>query len=107
MIICVCHRVSHHDIARAVSEGCASFEELQFELQVATGCGACRDCAVETFEAHGCPGAQAGRSSHTSPAGHAPYGSHLVAHAGAGERAAQSVRRLIPVQALAAQAAGA
>ena len=34
MIICVCHRVSHHDIARAVREGCASFEELQFELQV-------------------------------------------------------------------------
>lgn len=103
MIICVCHRVSHHDIARAVSEGCASFEELQFELQVATGCGACRGCAVETFEAHGCPGAQAGRSGHTGPAGHPAFGGH----AGAGERAAQSIRRLIPVQALAAQGAGA
>ena len=53
MIICVCHRVSHHDISRAVREGCPSFEALQARLQVGTRCGACRGCARDTFEAHG------------------------------------------------------
>jgi bacterioferritin-associated ferredoxin len=52
MVICLCHRVSDRDIARAAREGCASFEELQFELAVATGCGHCHDCARETFDHH-------------------------------------------------------
>jgi bacterioferritin-associated ferredoxin len=52
MIVCICHRVSDRDIARAVREGCASFEDLQDGLRVATGCGRCRDCACETFQAH-------------------------------------------------------
>ena len=50
MIICICHRVSDRDIARAVQGGCASFDELQFELFVATSCGKCHDCARETFQ---------------------------------------------------------
>ena len=58
MIICVCHRVSDRDIARATQAGCASFEELQFDLSVATACGKCHDCAQETFEYHA---AQMGR----------------------------------------------
>lgn len=49
MIICICHRVSDRDIARSVREGCDSFEELQAELAVATGCGACHDCAQASF----------------------------------------------------------
>lgn len=52
MIVCVCHRVSHRDIARAVRQGCASFEDLQDELRVAQGCGACNDCAREVFDEH-------------------------------------------------------
>jgi len=52
MIICVCHRVSDRDIARAAHQGCASFDELQFELSVATSCGQCHDCARETFSHH-------------------------------------------------------
>jgi bacterioferritin-associated ferredoxin len=52
MIVCVCHRVSDRDIARAVQHGCGSFDQLQDELRVATGCGACNDCAHDTFEAH-------------------------------------------------------
>jgi bacterioferritin-associated ferredoxin len=51
MIVCVCHRVSDRDIAHAVGEGCASFDELQDHLRVGTACGACGDCARETFEA--------------------------------------------------------
>jgi bacterioferritin-associated ferredoxin len=52
MIICVCHRISDRDIARMVRDGCASFDELQFELAVATCCGKCHDSARETFDAH-------------------------------------------------------
>ena len=52
MIVCVCHRVSDRDIARAAREGCASFDELQHELAVATACGACHDCARDAFRHH-------------------------------------------------------
>ena len=52
MIVCVCRRVSDRHIAAAVRDGCTSFEELQAELGVATGCGACNSCARETFERH-------------------------------------------------------
>lgn len=52
MIVCVCHRVSERDIAHAVRDGCASFDQLQDELRVATACGACDDCARHTFETH-------------------------------------------------------
>jgi bacterioferritin-associated ferredoxin len=52
MIVCICHRVSDRDIARAATEGCASFDELQFELSVATACGHCHDCARATFDQH-------------------------------------------------------
>lgn len=50
MIVCVCHRVSDRDIAHAVKAGCGSFDELQDELRVATACGACDDCAQQTFD---------------------------------------------------------
>jgi bacterioferritin-associated ferredoxin len=46
MIICVCHRVSDRDISKMSREG-ASFDELQWELGVATQCGRCEDCARE------------------------------------------------------------
>jgi len=62
MIVCVCHRVSDRDIARIAQRGCASFDELQFELLVATSCGKCRDCAHETFHRHAVPAAAAAGS---------------------------------------------
>lgn len=40
MIICVCHRVSDRDLARHARAG-MSFDEMQFELGVATQCGQC------------------------------------------------------------------
>jgi bacterioferritin-associated ferredoxin len=52
MIVCLCHRVSDRDIASVARQGCASFDELQDELRVGTACGACSDCARETFAAH-------------------------------------------------------
>jgi bacterioferritin-associated ferredoxin len=52
MIVCVCHRVSDRQIEREARGGCASFDELQADLRVGTACGACTDCARETFECH-------------------------------------------------------
>ena len=45
MIVCVCRRVSDHQIRQAAAEGAVSLECLQFELGVATQCGRCADCA--------------------------------------------------------------
>ena len=81
MIVCICHRVSDRDIAHAVRHGCASFDELQEELGVATGCGACGDCAREIFAAH-C----AARTGVAALSGH-------PAEARAGER------RVVPISA--------
>lgn len=49
MIVCVCHRVSESQITVHARTGC-SFQELQNELGVATACGACHECALDTFE---------------------------------------------------------
>ena len=46
MIVCVCRRVSDREIARHARAG-MSFDEIQFELGVATQCGQCEGCARE------------------------------------------------------------
>ncbi len=57
MIVCVCRRVSDHEIRRAASEGAVSLECLQIDLGVAMQCGRCADCAervlFEAREGHG------------------------------------------------------
>jgi bacterioferritin-associated ferredoxin len=63
MIVCVCHRISDRHIEREVRSGCADFDELQSELRVGTACGACTDCARETFENHRCAQRADGRHS--------------------------------------------
>jgi bacterioferritin-associated ferredoxin len=50
MIVCVCRRVSEHDIRRAAHNGCGCLEELQWELGVATGCGRCAECAQSVLQ---------------------------------------------------------
>jgi bacterioferritin-associated ferredoxin len=44
MIICVCRRVSDREIARHARAG-MGFDDIQFELGVATQCGQCEGCA--------------------------------------------------------------
>jgi bacterioferritin-associated ferredoxin len=44
MIVCVCHRVSDREIARHVRAD-MTFDEVQFELGVATQCGQGEGCA--------------------------------------------------------------
>ena len=45
MIVCVCRRISDHQIRQAVADGAQTLECLQFDLGVATQCGRCADCA--------------------------------------------------------------
>jgi bacterioferritin-associated ferredoxin len=52
MIVCICHRVSDRDIARAARDGCPSFDDLQIDTGVGTCCGKCHDSARQTFELH-------------------------------------------------------
>jgi bacterioferritin-associated ferredoxin len=49
MIICVCNNVNERAIQRAVSDGHASFDALQFETGVATCCGKCEPAAREAM----------------------------------------------------------
>ncbi|MDT7835562.1 (2Fe-2S)-binding protein [Aquabacterium sp. OR-4] len=50
MIVCLCHRVSDHDIHRSVRDGVRNFEVLQDETRVSSSCGCCLDCAREVFD---------------------------------------------------------
>ena len=45
MIVCVCRRISDHQIRQAAADGAHSLGCLQFDLGVATQCGRCADCA--------------------------------------------------------------
>jgi bacterioferritin-associated ferredoxin len=53
MIVCVCRRVSDREIARHARAG-MSFDEIQFELGVATQCGQCEGCARDVVAQCGC-----------------------------------------------------
>jgi len=65
VIVCLCHRISDRDIARAAKEGCPDYDALQEDLRVGTSCGACDDCARTVFATCSCAGAA---SAHHAPA---------------------------------------
>lgn len=45
MYVCVCNKVTDHQIRRAVDDGIDTLDALSRELRVATCCGRCKDCA--------------------------------------------------------------
>ena len=49
MIVCVCRRVSDREIARHARAG-MNFDDIQFELGVATQCGQC-ECSARAVVA--------------------------------------------------------
>ena len=49
MIVCVCKSVSDRKIRAAIAEGVDTFDELQFELGVATCCGKCEESVREVM----------------------------------------------------------
>lgn len=50
MIVCLCHRISDHDIVDAVRQGTRDFDALQDDTCLARNCGCCEDCARQVFE---------------------------------------------------------
>lgn len=56
MVVCLCHRVTDRDIARAARSGCTDYETLQDDLRVGTSCGNCDDCARSVFAECSCAG---------------------------------------------------
>jgi len=51
-VVCNCVNVTDHDIEEEVLEGVADFETLQERTKIATGCGGCREQAIELFEGY-------------------------------------------------------
>jgi bacterioferritin-associated ferredoxin len=62
MIICVCNRVSDHDIKQAVFEGCCSIRQLQEQTGLGTQCGRCYEAGAEVFESLSVNGAHSSRA---------------------------------------------
>jgi len=46
MYVCVCNRVTDHQIEKAAKTGVTSMDELCQQLRIASCCGRCRDCAA-------------------------------------------------------------
>jgi bacterioferritin-associated ferredoxin len=65
MIVCVCRRISEHQIRQAAADGAHSLACLQFDLGVATQCGRCADCASRVL----CEARGAGAVLRTPPGG--------------------------------------
>jgi bacterioferritin-associated ferredoxin len=70
MIVCVCRRISDREIARHARAG-LGFDEIQFELGVATQCGQCEGCARDVVaQCNGtCPTANIHQRAIHSPEG--------------------------------------
>ncbi len=45
MYICICNKVTDHDIQQEIENGACSLECLQTRLKLGTCCGRCKDCA--------------------------------------------------------------
>lgn len=57
MYICNCNGITEREIRGAVELGCASLDELQRDLGVATCCGKCLPDARRVLQScGGCPG---------------------------------------------------
>jgi bacterioferritin-associated ferredoxin len=70
MIVCVCKSVSDRTIRASIAEGMDSFDELQFELGVATCCGKCEETVREVMAESGVCASRCGVSHahHAHPA---------------------------------------
>ncbi|WP_275663856.1 bacterioferritin-associated ferredoxin [Ignatzschineria cameli] len=59
MYICLCNGITDKAIVEAVENGVTTFEALQAQLGVATGCGSCADIARSLL-----PGEASPQSTH-------------------------------------------
>jgi bacterioferritin-associated ferredoxin len=54
MYVCNCNGITEHEILAAASLGCATFDDLQRDLGVATCCGKCEPQARALVGRGGC-----------------------------------------------------
>ncbi|MEO8015669.1 (2Fe-2S)-binding protein [Polaromonas sp.] len=68
MIICVCRRISDREIARHARAG-MGFDDIQFELGVATQCGRCESSARDVVSqcSATCPSANISQAADLAP----------------------------------------
>ncbi|MGB1111265.1 MAG: (2Fe-2S)-binding protein, partial [Gammaproteobacteria bacterium] len=52
MYVCVCRKVSDHQIKKAVDDGACTVMHLRRELGVAEQCGRCAQCAKAVIQEH-------------------------------------------------------
>jgi bacterioferritin-associated ferredoxin len=64
MIVCVCKSVSDRKIRAAIAEGIDTFDELQFELCVATCCGKCEESVRDIMAESGVCASRCGVEHH-------------------------------------------
>ena len=67
MIVCVCKSVSDRKIRASIAEGVDSFDELQFELGVATCCGKCEESVRDVMAQSGVCASRCGVEHHAQP----------------------------------------
>jgi bacterioferritin-associated ferredoxin len=68
MIVCVCKSVSDRTIRASIQEGMDSFDELQFELGVATCCGKCEESVRDVMAQSGVCASRCGVTQPVLPA---------------------------------------
>jgi bacterioferritin-associated ferredoxin len=66
MIVCVCKSVSDRKIRAAIAEGMSSFDELQFELGVASCCGKCEESVRDVMAESGACASECGVSHYSA-----------------------------------------
>ncbi|GAB7536133.1 (2Fe-2S)-binding protein [Burkholderia sp. 3C] len=64
----MCKSVSDRKIRASLAEGVDSFDELQFELGVASCCGKCEESVRELMAEHGICESHCGVTAHAQPA---------------------------------------
>lgn len=67
MIVCVCKSVSDRKIRASIAEGIDTFDELQFELGVATCCGKCEASVRDVMAQSGVCESRCGVERHAHP----------------------------------------
>lgn len=50
MYVCICNNVTDREIREAAKNGAKTLEALSRQLQVATCCGRCSDCALSLLD---------------------------------------------------------
>ena len=65
MIVCVCKSVSDRKIRASIADGVDSFDELQFELGVASCCGKCADSVRGVMMESGVCASRCGFDNHS------------------------------------------